>query len=83
MAAHDYDHAGKPAIAWDDPIAKDALVNGLVHDALAILAALEDVELTGEQADAVGLLALVVGQDVEPGDTEGTWRIRNGSHLIG
>ncbi len=25
--------------------------------------------------DAVGLLALVAGQDVEPGDEEGTWRI--------
>jgi IS5 family transposase len=75
VTAHDYDHAGKPAIAWDDPIAKDALVSGLVNDALAILAALVDVTLTGEEADAVGLLALVAGQDVEPGDTDGTWRI--------
>ena len=31
--------------------------------------------LTAEQADAVGLLALVAGQDVEPGDEDGTWRI--------
>ena len=75
VTAHDYDHAGKPAIAWDDPIAKDALVTGLVNDALAILAALEDVTLAGEEADALGLLALVAGQDVEPGDDEGTWRI--------
>src|SRR6266498_2015042 len=28
--------------------------------------------------DAVGTLALVAGQDVEPGDTEGTWRIAAG-----
>jgi hypothetical protein len=27
------------------------------------------------QAEAVGLLALVAGQDVEPGDSEGSWRI--------
>ena len=27
------------------------------------------------QAEAVGLLALVAGQDVEPGDHDGTWRI--------
>jgi IS5 family transposase len=75
VSAHDYDHGGKPMIAWDDPIAKDELVSGLVNDALAILAALEDAPLEGEQVDAIGLLALVAGQDVEPGDTEGTWRI--------
>jgi IS5 family transposase len=75
VTAHDYDRAGKPAIAWDDPIAKDALVSGLVNDALTILGALEDVVLAGEEVDAVGLLALVAGQDVEPGDTDGTWRI--------
>ena len=67
--------AGKPTIAWDDPIAKGELVTGLVNDALAILAALEELTLDGEEADAMGLLALVAGQDVEPGDTDGTWRI--------
>ena len=36
---------------------------------------LDGVELDDEQADAVGLLALVAGQDVEPGDDDGTWRI--------
>ncbi len=30
---------------------------------------------TTQQAEAVGLLALVAGQDVEPGDGDGTWRI--------
>ena len=75
VAAHDYDHAGKPTIAWDDLIAKDELVTGLVNDALAILTALEKTPFDGEQAAAVGLLALVAGQDVEPGDENGTWRI--------
>jgi IS5 family transposase len=75
VSAHDYDAAGKPVCAWDDPVAKTALVSALVNDARAIIAALEGVELSGEQADAVGLLALVAGQDVEPGDEEGTWRI--------
>ena len=75
VTAHDYDASGKPVCAWDDPQAKQALVSGLVNDALAIIAALEGVTLNDEQADAVGLLALVAGQDVEPGDTEGTWRI--------
>jgi transposase len=75
VAAHDYDASGKPVCAWDDPDAKAALVNGLVHDAYAVLVALEGVELGGEAADAVGLLALVAGQDVEPGDDDGTWGI--------
>jgi IS5 family transposase len=73
--AHDYDRGTKPLIAWDDPVAKSALISALVTDALAIIAALKGVALTEEQADAVGLLALVAGQDVEPGDEEGTWRI--------
>ena len=75
VSAHDYDAAGKPVCAWDDPEAKTALVSALVNDARAVIAALDGVELSGEQADAVGLLALVAGQDVEPGDEEGTWRI--------
>jgi IS5 family transposase len=73
--AHDYDASGKPVCAWDDPDAKTALFTGLVNDALAVINALDGVELTGEQLNAVGLLALVAGQDVEPGDQEGTWRI--------
>jgi IS5 family transposase len=73
--AHDYDSSGKPVCAWDDPDAKTALVSGLVNDARAIIDALDGIELDDTQADAVGLLALVAGQDVEPGDDEGTWRI--------
>jgi hypothetical protein len=46
--AHDYDTAGKPAIAWDDPVAKAALIDALVKDALSLLAALEPTEQTGE-----------------------------------
>ena len=75
VSGHDYTQPGKPACDWRDPAARDALITGLVADALAILAALEDVELDDAQAEAVGLLALVAGQDVEPGDEEGHWRI--------
>ena len=78
VSAHDYDSAGKPMIAWDDPVAKDALVTGLVDDALRLLEAFSGLELGAEQTDALGLLALVAGQDVEPGDGEGTWRIARG-----
>jgi IS5 family transposase len=75
VSGHDYDGGTKPVIAWDDPVAKAVLISDLVNDALAIIAALEGVALSDEQADAVGLLALVAGQDVEPADDEGTWRI--------
>lgn len=75
LAGHDYSQPGKPRIAWDDSEARELLVSALVNDALAVLAGVEGVVLTGEAVDAVGLLALVAGQDVEPGDNEGSWRI--------
>jgi IS5 family transposase len=79
---HDYTQPGKPRIAWDDPAARDELVTRLVNDALALLAGL-DIEaiqaLGGKAAEAVALLALVAGQDVEPAEdsdgTDGRWRI--------
>jgi IS5 family transposase len=75
LAAHDYDRPGKPECAWDDPQAKQALVSGLVNDALAVLETVAEVGLQAEQAEAVALLALVAGQDVEPGQRPGSWRI--------
>ncbi len=75
LGAHDYERPGKPACAWDDPEAKQALVSGLVGDALAVLAAVADLELDAEQAEAAALLALGAGQDVEPGERPGSWRI--------
>lgn len=75
LVGHDYEDPGKPRIAWDDDDAREQLVTGLVNDALDVLAAVDGAELAGEAADAVGLLALVAGQDVEPGDRDGTWRI--------
>jgi hypothetical protein len=78
-AGHDYSSPGKPVIDWGDPAAKDALVSALVNDANALVKALKDLELDEQAASALGLLALVAGQDVEPaGDSDGTdgrWRI--------
>jgi Transposase DDE domain/Transposase domain (DUF772) len=78
----DYSKPGKPAIDWDDPEAKKSLVSDLVNDALAVLAELAGPgapERDGAAADALGLLALVAGQDVEPAEdsdgTGGRWRI--------
>jgi len=64
LIGDDYDQAtGKPACAWDDPAAREALVSRLVNDALTILNALDGVVLDDTQAELVGLLALVAGQD--------------------
>ena len=78
----DYGKAGKPDIDWGDPQARENLVSDLVNDALAILDALAGPGAPPRDAaaaDALGLLALVAGQDVEPADgsdgTDGRWRI--------
>jgi transposase len=77
--AHDWDDAGKPPIAWDDKAARDALVSALVNDANTVIAALHEVEVDAPAAQALALLALVAGQDVEPAEgsdgTDGRWRI--------
>jgi hypothetical protein len=75
LGGHDYDRPGKPVCAWDDPQATQTLVSGLVNDALAVLGVLADVRLNAPQAEAVALLALVAGQDVEPGERPGSWQI--------
>src|SRR6266540_1388154 len=82
VCALDYSRPGKPDIDWDDPAAKQALVSALVNDALAVLAELcrpEAGERDAAAADALGLLALVAGQDVEPAEasdgTDGRWVI--------
>jgi hypothetical protein len=76
---HDYSRPGKPAIDWDDPAARDALVSALVNDANAVVEAFADARLGEAAASAVALLALVAGQDVEPAEgsdgTDGRWRI--------
>lgn len=79
VVGDDYDQgSGKPACAWNDPTARDELVTRLVNDALSVLGAVEGVELDDTQQQLVGLLALVAGQDVEPGETEGSWKVERG-----
>ena len=76
---HDYRDPGKPGIAWNDPDARARLVDALVGDAHRLLGHLPEQELEPAAAEAVGLLALVAGQDVEPAEgsdgTDGRWRI--------
>jgi hypothetical protein len=82
LTGQDYTATGKPPIAWDDQAARDELVSALVGDAVGLLAALDVEAITkagGKPAEAVALLALVAGQDVEPAEdsdgTDGRWRI--------
>ncbi|WP_373188786.1 transposase, partial [Mycobacterium marinum] len=70
----DYASLGKPPCDWDDPKAREALVDALVRDARAGLDAVDGRELEGALGEAVELLALVAGQDVETGD-DGVFRI--------
>jgi len=76
---HDYRDPGKPGIAWNDAQAREQLVDALVGDAHRLLGHLPEQELEPAAAEAVGLLALVAGQDVEPAEgsdgTDGRWRI--------
>src|SRR4051795_5882822 len=78
-SAHDYDDPGKPTIAWNDAAARETLVDALVGDAHRLLGHLPEQELGAKAADAVALLALIAGQDVEPVEgsdgTDGRWRI--------
>lgn len=73
----DYATIGKPPCDWDDPAAREALVDALVRDAHAALAVMDGRPLDGAAADAAALLALVAGQDVAPGD-DGVFRIVRG-----
>lgn len=81
--AHDYTDPGKPKIAWNDEAARAVLVDALVSDAIRLLAALPEREHGPKAADALGLLALVAGQDVEPAEDsdgrDGRWRITRGT----
>ena len=73
----DYATPGKPACDWEDAAAREALVDELVHDALASLAVIDGAALSPAARDAAELLALVAGQDVAEGD-DGVFRIVRG-----
>lgn len=69
-----YASAAKPQIDWDDPDARDELVDSRAHDARACLALLDGRELGVEATEAAELLATVIGQDLEETD-DATLRI--------
>ena len=70
----DYRTAGKPVCDYDDPQARETLIDALAEDALAVLICLEGRELSTEVGRAVTLMARLVGQDLEEGE-DGVFRI--------
>jgi hypothetical protein len=70
----DYRSAGKPVCDYDDPAAREQLVDALARDARALLGALDGRELSDELGRAAALLAAVVGQDLDEGQ-DGIFRI--------
>jgi hypothetical protein len=70
----EYATAGKPVCDYDDPAAREALVDALAKDAMSLLAVLDSRELGPGVERAAALLATVVGQDLDE-DTDGVFRI--------
>ena len=70
----DYTVAGKPVCDYEDPTAREALVDALACDAMALVEALDGRELAAELDKAAQLLATVVGQDLDQ-DGDGVFRI--------
>jgi hypothetical protein len=71
----DYASCGKPVCDYDDPMARQALVDALAGDAMALLTALEGDKHDAGIAQAAQLLATVVGQDLDCDGEDGVVRI--------
>jgi hypothetical protein len=70
----DYERPGKPQIDWDDPAARDQLVDALAVDAFGALMLLDGRVLPGPVVEAAVLLATIAGQDLEQTE-DGSFRI--------
>jgi hypothetical protein len=70
----DYVGAGKPVCDWEDRQAREELIDALAKDARALLGALDGRQLGPELERAAGVLAAVVGQDLDEGE-DGVFRI--------
>src|SRR5215207_4319798 len=69
-----YASRAKPQIDWDDPVAREELIDSRARDGFAVLAALDGRELADPVGQAAALLATVLGQDLETGE-DGVFRI--------
>jgi len=69
----DYVAAGKPVCDYEDRTAREALVDALARDAMALVGALDGRDLEPEVDKAARLVATVVGQDLD--EIDGVFRI--------
>jgi hypothetical protein len=74
----DYRTPGKPVCDWQDPAAREALVDALVRDAYRAHYALRGQRLDPRVAEAAAVLATVTGQDIEE-SPDGRFRIFEGT----
>jgi hypothetical protein len=70
----DYASAGKPVCDYEDPQAREVLIDALAKDAHAMLGVLDGRELSSTVEQAAAVLAVVVGQDLDQ-DADGVFRI--------
>jgi len=70
----DYASAGKPVCDYDDPAAREQMVDALAGDGMAVLTVLDGQALPEAVTAAGQLLATVLGQDLEQ-DEDGVFRI--------
>src|SRR4249919_1798928 len=70
----DYRQPGKPTCDYDDPDAREQLVDALAKDAHALLLGLDGREPGAAVIEAARVLAAVVGQDLDEGE-DGVFRI--------
>ena len=73
-SSDDYASSSKPQIDWDDPQAREALIDSRAKDAYACLGVLHGKRLDAAVTKAAELLAKVTGQDLTEGD-DGMFRI--------
>jgi len=73
----DYRRPGKPPCDWQDPAARDELVDALVGDVKLAVEVLEGENLDAGLSELARRLAELAGQDVEEGD-DGVFRIAKG-----
>jgi hypothetical protein len=74
----DYASAAKPGIDWDDEATRAQLIDSRARDGMAILAALDGLELDERVGKAARLLATVLGQDITE-DDDGHFAIVRGT----
>jgi hypothetical protein len=72
----DYASAGKPVCDYDDPAAREQMVDALARDGMAVLTVLDGQALPEAVTAAGQLLATVLGQDLEQDEDGVFWIAR-------